>query len=74
MNERIHNLLTLCMEAKIHFQYWPSVDEVEIIGTDKDGKVKADYSIKFWHDEERINRTITEAENYLKEVIANAST
>jgi hypothetical protein len=62
------------MEAKVYFQYWPTVQEVEIIDNDKDGNIKANYSIKFDYIEERLNRTITEAENYLKEVIANAST
>lgn len=74
MNERIHNLLALCMAAKVHFKYWPNTEEIEITGVVTEGKVIAHYSIKFWYEEERINRTITEAENYLKEVITNAST
>lgn len=74
MNERIHNLLTLCMEAQskgidVNFDQNMRIVAVHDV-TNPEKSVAFFICVRLSSAE----RQFTHAENYLKEVIANAST
>lgn len=74
MNERIHNLLTLCMEAQsngIDISFDQSMRIVSVHDVTNPEKTT---SFIICVRLSSADREFTHAENYLKEVIANAST
>jgi hypothetical protein len=76
MNERIHNLLTLCMEAQ-EKGCNVDIDITRTMISVFNYKIPPTYITKAYHifiKSTNVESQFVDAENYLKEVIANAST